>query len=361
MPLVPPPARHIMTFALSLRGGGVESAQLRLARGWLAAGRRVTLFIGSTQGPLAAEIPEGLEIIEQGTTGYLRTSWALPAAIRRAAPDILFCPGNFYTSMAAWARLRLGHCCPPIIMKISNALDRADHAGPVAIGHRLWLRAHPRFIDHVVAMTPAMADVARDAMHLAADRISVIANPPPVSRGAPPPLSEPPFILGVGRLEPQKRWDRLIAAFARLDRPDLHLVILGEGSRRTELEAQMTALGLRDRVALPGHFDPSNAYPRAALVALTSDFEGVPGVLREALAAGTPVVTTDSSVAVREIVIAPDLGTIVPRDDGDALVAALNHWLRPEAKRPSPVPLPGTHSAEEYLALFDHLVAARQA
>jgi glycosyltransferase involved in cell wall biosynthesis len=349
-----------MTFAQDLRGGGVESAQLRLARGWIAAGRRVTLFIGSTAGPLATEIPDGLEIVEHGTSNYLRTLRALPHAIRSAAPDILFCPGNFYTSMAAGARLRLGRSCPPVVMKISNALDRADHAGPVAIGHHLWLRAHPRFIDHVVAMTPAMADAARKAMRLPANRLSVIANPPPVSRGATPPLPDAPFILGVGRLEPQKRWDRLITAFARLDRPDLHLVILGEGSRRAELEAQIASLGLRGRVSLPGHFDPSTAYPRAALVALTSDFEGVPGVLREALAAGTPVVTTDSSVAVSEIVTAPEFGTIVRREDGDALVVALNHWLQSEAKRPSPVPLPGAHSAEDYLALFDRLVASRQ-
>jgi glycosyltransferase involved in cell wall biosynthesis len=349
-----------MTFAQDLRGGGVESAQLRLARGWIAAGRRVTLFIGSTAGPLAAEIPEGLEVVEQGTTDYLRALWALPDAITHAAPDILFCPGNFYTSMAAWARLRLGRSCPPVVMKISNALDRADHAGPVALGHRLWLRTQPRFIDHVVAMTPAMAAVARETMRLPADRLSVIANPPPVSRGVAAPLPDATFVLGVGRLEPQKRWDRLIAAFARLDRADLHLVILGEGSRRAALEAQIADLGLRDRVSLPGHVDPTLAYPRAALVALTSDFEGVPGVLREALAAGTPVVTTDSTVAVREIVTAPDLGTIVPREDGESLLAALAHWLRPEAKRPAPVPLPGARSSEEYLALFDRLVAARQ-
>ncbi len=52
-------ATHILTYAQDLAGGGVERAQLRLARGWLAAGRRVTLAIGDASGPLASEIPRG--------------------------------------------------------------------------------------------------------------------------------------------------------------------------------------------------------------------------------------------------------------------------------------------------------------
>ena len=83
-------------------------------------------------------------------------------------------------------------------------------------------------------------------------------------------------------------------------------------------------------------------------------------MLREALAVGTPVVTTDSSPAVSEIVTDPALGSIVARDDGEALVAALSHWLDPATPRPAPVPQPGVDSAERYLALFDSVVAARR-
>ena len=98
---------------------------------------------------------------------------------------------------------------------------------------------------------------------------------------------------------------------------------------------------------------------RAALVALTSDFEGVPNVLREALAAGVPVVSTDASVAVPEIIHQPNLGSIVPRDDPAALVKALDRWLAPDAPRPPPQPMPGATAIDDYLALFDALVRAR--
>jgi glycosyltransferase involved in cell wall biosynthesis len=81
----------------------------------------------------------------------------------------------------------------------------------------------------------------------------------------------------------------------------------------------------------------------------------VPGVLREALAAGTPVVSTDSSVAVREIVVGADQGSVVPVDDADALVAALDHWLAAGPRRPAPVEENGDPAAA-YAALFDSLV-----
>lgn len=341
-----PTPRHILTYAESLRGGGVERAQLRLARGWLAAGRRVTLVITDPTGPLAAELPSGLAVVRSP----LR---ALPAIVARTAPDMLFCPGNHYTAVAAWTRLRLGRACPPIVAKMSNAATRADHGPAMDRLHRLWLSTHGRFLDHLVAMTPATADEAARITGMAG-RTSVIPNPPAGITGAPLPPLPDRFVLGVGRLEPQKRWDRLIAALARV--PDIALVILGEGSARPALERRIAALDLAARVHLPGHVaDPIAAMARARVLALTSDYEGVPGVLREALSVGTPVVTTDSTRSVREIVANETLGTIVPRDDGDALVATLRHWI--DAPRPAPVPQPGADSAARYLTVFDSLIA----
>jgi glycosyltransferase involved in cell wall biosynthesis len=111
-----------------------------------------------------------------------------------------------------------------------------------------------------------------------------------------------------------------------------------------------------DRLHLPGHAaDPLPLLARATVAVLSSEFEGVPGVLREALSVGTPVVSTDSSHAIAEIVTSPALGTIVPRDDSVALVAAIDAWLSPGARRPAPVPPPGSDSAARYLALFAEL------
>ena len=351
-------ARHILSYAQSLAGGGVERALLRLTRAWLAGGRRVTLVIGAPEGPLADELPPGAEIVTLDSRDY-RAMLALPRHVAALRPDVIFCPGNHYTSIAAWTKLRLGRRAPPIVGKISNALDRPDHGQIVSAGHRLWLRQHPRFLDRVVAMTPASAAATEAAMRLPAGSVAVIPNPPPVPLPHAAPLALPPrYLLGVGRLAPQKRWDRLVAALPRIADRTIPLVILGEGSERGALAAQATRLGVGARLLMPGHAaDPLGAMAGAALLALTSDFEGVPGVLREALSVGSPVVTTDSSPAVAEIVASPALGTIVPRDDPAALVAALDHWLG-GAPRPQRVPPPGSDSADRYLALFDSLMPA---
>jgi glycosyltransferase involved in cell wall biosynthesis len=352
-------ADHILTFAQDLSGGGVERAQLRLAAEWLAAGRRVTMVIGDASGPLAADLPAGLGVVALDDGGYLAQRRIVDQA-RRLRPDLIFCPGNHYTLVAAWLHLRLGAAGPPIVGKLSNAVDRGDHGRLVAAAHRVWLAQHHRFLDHLVAMTPATAARAAFVMRMEG-RTSVIPNPPglaplPASMPTPvpTPLPTPRTVLGVGRLVPQKRWDRLIAAVPALP-PDVQVVILGEGELRAALQRQVDEAGLAARVHLPGHVaDPLPAMARARLLALASDYEGVPGVLREALSVGTPVVATASSPAVAEIVASPALGTVVAPDDAAGFAAALNHWLA--APRPAPVPQPGADSAARYLALFDSLV-----
>ena len=208
-------------------------------------------------------------------------------------------------------------------------------------------------------MTPETARRAERALRMPG-RVEMIPNPPAEPIPGASGLALPPgrFVLGVGRLVAQKRWDRLIAALPLLADRSVSLVIVGEGDRRASLEAQVAALGLGARVFLPGHAaDPLPAMARAAVVVLPSDFEGVPGVLREALSVGTPVVATESSPSVAEIVTSPALGSIVATDDAAALVAALDHWLDVMTPRPAPVPQPGRDSALRYLALFDRLVA----
>lgn len=350
-------ARHILTFAQAPATGGVERAQLRLCGGWAAAGRQVTLVLGRAGAGWAP--PAGVDVVELDSADFLALRRLAPIA-RAAAPDLIFCPGNHYTSMAALLRLRLRGRCPPIVAKMSNAPARGDHGPVLDRLHAVWLRAHGRFLDHLVCMTPATARAADQALGMQG-RVGVIANPPRRADPDAPSVALPPgpVILGVGRLVEQKRWDRLVEALPRLP-DDVQLVLLGEGPERPALARRARELGVETRVHLPGHVPcPLPAMARAAAVALPSDFEGAPGVLREALSVGTPVVATDVSPAIREIVADATQGDVVPRGDADALLAALDRRLDPGAPRPTPVPQPGEDAVERYLDLFDGLVAAR--
>jgi len=105
------------------------------------------------------------------------------------------------------------------------------------------------------------------------------------------------------------------------------LIILGEGNQRQELEKLIDVLGLTDRVLLPGFVDnPYPWYKKAKLFVLSSDFEGFVNVVTEALACGTPVVSTDCG-PVDEILIGELSKGIVPKGDFVALANVISEYL----------------------------------
>lgn len=138
------------------------------------------------------------------------------------------------------------------------------------------------------------------------------------------------FVIGaVGRLEPQKRFDLLLEAFARIasERADVRLLIAGEGSLRPALEAQIAQLGLGDRCRLLGHCADIPLFHHALdLFVQSSVYEGTPNVVLEAMALETPVVATTAG-GTAELVRDGIDGLLVPPGSVEALVAALNRAI----------------------------------
>ncbi len=178
-------------------------------------------------------------------------------------------------------------------------------------------------------------------------KVQVIHNPvvtPELLQRAEEPLEhpwfqpkEPPVLLGVGRLTRQKNFPNLIRAFAEVrKRRPVRLLILGEGEERASLEDLVRSFGLEGEVGLPGFVQ--NPYPymkRAAAFVLSSDWEGLPTVLIEALALGTPVVATDCPSGPREILQGGRWGRLVPVNNPTALAQALEATLA-EGRTASP-------------------------
>ncbi|MCE5199542.1 glycosyltransferase, partial [bacterium] len=129
-----------------------------------------------------------------------------------------------------------------------------------------------------------------------------------------------------------------LRAFAKLRRyREAHLVILGEGVDREKLKLLTVELGVQDDVLMPGHIDNPHGYvARSALFVLSSIFEGLPNALIEALAVGTPVISTDCESGPREILQGGRYGKLVPVGDIDALYRAMLESLDdPESRQVS--------------------------
>jgi glycosyltransferase involved in cell wall biosynthesis len=140
---------------------------------------------------------------------------------------------------------------------------------------------------------------------------------------------EPPVILGAARLQAHKGFLTLVRAFAKVRRSrSARLVILGEGPERKNLEAEIMRLGIVSDVSLPGFCHNPFAYmKRARAFALSSEYEGLPNVLIQAMAFGIPVVSTDCNCGPAEILAGGAYGTLVRVGDVDAMAAALGHAL----------------------------------
>ncbi len=142
-------------------------------------------------------------------------------------------------------------------------------------------------------------------------------------------------IVSVGRLEPQKNQKLLIDAFALIanDFPEYQLTIYGEGSLRKELEDYIKAKGLQERVSLPGSKNNIQEHIKdASLFVLSSDYEGIPNALIEAMAIGLPCVSTDCSPGgARELIEEGISGLITPCSDANKLSDAMRMMLSNKA------------------------------
>ncbi|MFC3505432.1 glycosyltransferase [Micromonospora krabiensis] len=195
-------------------------------------------------------------------------------------------------------------------------------------------RHYPR-IDLAYTVTGADAAAFRDGNPVPGTRIEVLPNSSP-SPGVAPADGRGRIIVAAGRLDPIKRYDRLIAAFARVavDHPDWTLRIYGDGEQRNALAALIRELGVYDRVRLMGRRDDmSTEWVKGAVAAVSSERESFGMTIVEAMRLGLPVVSTDCPVGPREIIDHGEDGLLVPSGDLGAYADALRTLMRDDALR----------------------------
>jgi glycosyltransferase involved in cell wall biosynthesis len=168
-------------------------------------------------------------------------------------------------------------------------------------------------------------------------RLSTVHNGIPTEVDRPTPLPhDPPTLLFLGRIEPQKRPDVALRAFAIVasTNPDARLRIAGSGSQAAEMADLSTSLGIDSQVEFLGLVDPSEVnglLDATTIFLMSSDYEGLPIALLEAARKGRPTVATDVG-GTREVVIDGESGLLVPPDDPTALAGAIATLLSDRAR-----------------------------
>ncbi len=414
MPLAESPSRvgeppHIGMVLPSLRGGGAERVTLTLAEALMARGHRVDLLVARFV--VDYPMPSGVRVfrpwwparkaarhcrvhgvpvrrlrvtppLARDWRGFAQAGGSAPVPLKqvayahmvagylRAERPALLLSATPYADAASLYAAAVGNTATPVVVTIHSERFREGH----------WLRTSRALYPQaaaLIAVSRGVADAAERTLGWQAGSIRAIPNPIPagdIRRMAMESVAhpwfaagQPPVVLTVGRNAPQKDYPTLIEAFARVrGAAPSRLVVLGDlGWRlRQQLTALAHRLGVAEDVACLG-FDanPYRYMSRAAVFALSSRQEGLPTVLVEALACGTPVVSTNAPPrGPEEILGGGAFGKLAPVGAPAALADALLETLRgdhppAETLRQRSEDFSCDSAARHYQAVFQRVLA----
>lgn len=330
--------KKIALFWPTLAGGGVERNGLRVAEELIKRGFKVEIVVANAVGELISEVPSGVTFVNLdvplGRGRLFFAVWPLARYLQRHRPDILWSNMTEANIIAILACMLSRTKSWLIISEHSTLSVRIKHVKRKKTLPLLVRLLYP-LANRIHAVSAGVADDLANVSGVLREKIHVIYNPVLTSsfyRKAQESLEHPwfmpgapPVVLGVGRLVAEKDFSTLIQAFTLVrQKREARLVILGEGEERPKLEKMVRNLGIEKYVDMPGFVEnPFKYMKHADVFVLSSVWEGFGNVLVEAMALGTPVISTNCPSGPAEILEGGKWGELVPVGDVESLAKVL--------------------------------------
>lgn len=308
-----------------LSGGGAERVLCTLANCLLKRGHDITFFCDhKTQGEYTLDPGINLVYLDNGNESFLSRNFTRTKVIHEACKsmgiDVLlsFLRAPSFRSAVAARGTDAAH-----VLSVRNDPAR-EYPGVARVAARGLFANSDAIVFQTEAAMSAFGDLRVPCK-------TVIANPVPDSCFIETDSAASHKVVTLGRLSAQKNHELLIDAFAEVARfdKDATLEIFGAGDLEATLQERIVRVGLVDRVRLMGRTEePSKVFKSAGIFALSSDFEGMPNALMEAMAAGLPCVSTDCPIGgPGELIRNGETGFLVPVGETGEFANALKELL----------------------------------
>lgn len=335
----------IAFFLPNLQGGGAERVVVTLANSF-SKRVNVDIVLCDANGPLLKECSQNVKLINLNVKNEYFCLSPLVNYINKHSPDVFLSTLDLANIMVLIAK-KISGFQKKIIIRLSNTVSKQKRSFFKKKIERFLMKNFYNTADVIIAVSNGVAKDFSLYTGINEKRVSVIYNPV-ISEDlytlANEKIDHPwfvdhdlPVILAVGRLTKQKNYPLLIKAFARLqEKIPCRLLILGEGNERQKIHDLVNSFELNEYVDMPGFQQNPFAYMKKAdCFVLSSDYEGLPNVLIQAMACGCPVVSTDCPSGPREILGDGKFGYLVPVGDADSLAFSMMQILNGQILKPS--------------------------
>ena len=333
---MPPFPKKLAIFLSTSGHSGVDRLIKNLIPELAQRGITIDLLKVKNHGPYLEEVPQGVQVIELGSSHTYTSLFPLIRYLKTNQPEALLSDKDKVNRIALLAAKLAG-----VGTKVSV---RTGTTVSIDLKKRGWLnrkmhyysmRYLYKFAHAIITPSQGAAEDLAQFARIAPNRVTTIPNPVVTTnllQKAQEIPSHPwlqqdsqPVIISVGELSPRKDFATLVKAFAKVRQTlPAKLIILGKGGQKNALMQLSSELGISNDVSLPGFKENPICYMKSAQVfVLASRWEGFGIVLAEALAVGTPCVSTDCPSGPREILQNGRYGKLVPVGDVDAMAMAI--------------------------------------
>ena len=323
----------------SLRGGGAEKIILNIVKNINLKKFNPTLILISNEGEYT--IPKNIKVIN---IDKKRARYAIPKLvkiIKNNKPDIVLSSVVQSGIILSIAKKFIFKNKPIIVHRVANFFSNINIPFPSKILYKKTLKS----FDSIISVSDEMKEDLEKNTKLKSKQIQTIYNPIDLKKidiKSNEEIEEKfisnsknKIILGVGSLTKQKGFKYLIKACEQIvkNRRNTYLVILGKGKKREELTELIKKLKIEDKVKLLGFKNnPYKYMKRANVFVLPSLWEGLPGVLIEAMACGTPVISTSCQSGPKEILKNEKYGILIPIKDHKQMRKEIKSLLNKDRK-----------------------------